>query len=41
MRYSFMRKNYSEILIKIVYLESDDVVTTSTEFELEDDVLFG
>lgn len=36
-----MRKNYSEILIKIVYLESDDVVTTSTEFELEDDVLFG
>ena len=41
MRYSFMKKDYFEVLIKIAYFENEDVVTASTEFELEDDALFG
>lgn len=36
-----MKKDYFEVLIKIAYFENEDVVTASTEFELEDDALFG
>lgn len=36
-----MKKEYFELIIEIRCFDDNDVITASTEFELEDDPLFN